>query len=42
VAFLVAAGGVSVLGIGAAFWALLAGLVLRLVLRPRVRQPTPA
>ena len=34
VCFLVAASGISVLGIGAAFWALLAGLVLRPVLRP--------
>ena len=42
VAFLVAAGGVSILGIGAAFWALLAGLVMRLVLRPRVRLTSPA
>lgn len=41
-AFLVAAGGVSIVGIGAAFWALLAGLVLRAVLRPRPRQPAPA
>lgn len=40
-AFLVAAGGMTVLGIGAAFWALLAGLVLRLVLRPRDRQTAP-
>jgi benzoate membrane transport protein len=36
VCFLVAASGVSVLGIGAAFWALVAGLVLRPVLRTRV------
>ncbi len=36
VCFLVAASGISVLGVGAAFWALLAGLVLRPVLRPRV------
>lgn len=41
-AFLVAAGGITVLGIGAAFWALLAGLVLRLVLRPRRRLGVPA
>jgi benzoate membrane transport protein len=33
VCFLVAASGISVLGIGAAFWALVAGLVLRPVLR---------
>lgn len=38
-AFLVAAGGVSMLGIGAAFWALVAGLVVRMALRPRTRQP---
>lgn len=37
VCFLVAASGISVLGIGAAFWALLAGLVLRPLLRPMVR-----
>lgn len=36
VCFLVAASGISVLGIGAAFWALFAGLVLRPVLRARV------
>jgi benzoate membrane transport protein len=36
VCFLVAASGISVLGIGAAFWALLAGLVLRPLLRARV------
>lgn len=29
VTFLVAASGISVLGIGAAFWALLAGLLVR-------------
>jgi benzoate membrane transport protein len=34
VCFVVAASGVSILGIGAAFWALLAGLVLRPLLRP--------
>ena len=33
VCFVVAASGVSILGIGAAFWALLAGLVLRPLLR---------
>jgi benzoate membrane transport protein len=33
--FLVAASGVSIAGIGAAFWALVVGLVLRAVLRPR-------
>ena len=37
VCFLVAASGISVLGIGAAFWALLAGLVLRPLLRPALR-----
>jgi predicted benzoate:H+ symporter BenE len=35
VCFLVAASGITVLGVGAAFWALLAGLVLRPVLAPR-------
>jgi benzoate membrane transport protein len=34
VCFVVAASGVTILGIGAAFWALLAGLVLRPLLRP--------
>ena len=34
VCFLVAASGITVLGVGAAFWALLAGLVLTPVLRP--------
>ncbi|MGB0100336.1 MAG: benzoate/H(+) symporter BenE family transporter, partial [Nocardioides sp.] len=33
VCFLVAASGISVLGVGAAFWALVAGLALRPVLR---------
>jgi benzoate membrane transport protein len=36
VCFVVAASGVSILGIGAAFWALLAGLVLRPLLQPVV------
>jgi benzoate membrane transport protein len=36
VCFVVAASGVSILGVGAAFWALLAGLVLRPLLRPAV------
>jgi len=36
ICFLVAASGISVLGIGAAFWALVAGLVLRPLLRPAV------
>lgn len=36
ICFVVAASGVSILGIGAAFWALLAGLVLRPLLRPVV------
>lgn len=40
-AFLVAAGGVSIMGIGAAFWALITGLVLRLALRPRTRRTSP-
>ena len=35
VCFVVAASGVSILGVGAAFWALVAGLVLRPLLRPR-------
>lgn len=38
--FLVAASGVTLLGIGAAFWALVAGLVVRWLLRPRGDQPT--
>ena len=33
VCFLVAASGITVLGVGAAFWALAAGLVLRPLLR---------
>jgi benzoate membrane transport protein len=38
VTFLVAASGVTVLGIGSAFWALIAGLVVHLVLlRPAGR-----
>ncbi|WP_327143965.1 benzoate/H(+) symporter BenE family transporter [Nocardia sp. NBC_01327] len=40
--FLVAASGVTLLGIGAAFWALVAGLVVRWLLRPRPEQPHPA
>jgi benzoate membrane transport protein len=36
VCFLVAASGITVLGVGAAFWALVAGLVLRPLLRIRV------
>jgi benzoate membrane transport protein len=39
VCFLVAASGISVLGIGAAFWALVAGLVLRPVLRSALSRP---
>jgi benzoate membrane transport protein len=38
VCFLVAASGITVLGIGAAFWALAAGLVLRPVLGPGLAQ----
>lgn len=38
VCFLVAASGVTVLGVGAAFWALLAGLVLRPLLAPATRE----
>lgn len=37
VCFLVAASGVTVLGVGAAFWALVAGLVLRPLLSPATR-----
>ncbi|MFC7449575.1 benzoate/H(+) symporter BenE family transporter [Rhodococcus daqingensis] len=40
--FLIAASGVGILGIGSAFWALVAGLIIRLVLRgvrPRPRTP---
>jgi benzoate membrane transport protein len=33
VTFVVAASGISVLGVGAAFWALVAGLVVRAVIR---------
>ncbi|WP_051020385.1 benzoate/H(+) symporter BenE family transporter [Nocardia araoensis] len=43
VTFLIAASGVGFAGIGAAFWALLAGLVVRRVLRqPDVVRPQPA
>lgn len=41
VCFLVAASGVTVLGIGAAFWALVAGLLLRPVLTHRSRVSPP-
>ncbi len=41
VTFLVAASGISVLGVGAAFWALVAGLVVRWIL-PRPSGPVPA
>jgi len=37
VTFLMAASGLAFAGIGSAFWALLAGLVVRLVLRPGIR-----
>jgi benzoate membrane transport protein len=37
VTFLMAASGLAFAGIGSAFWALLAGLVVRLALRPRAR-----
>jgi benzoate membrane transport protein len=40
--FLIAASGVSILGIGSAFWALLAGLAIRLMLRARPFRPTPS
>ena len=33
--FLVTASGLTLFGIGAAFWGLLAGVVVRLVLKPR-------
>ncbi len=42
VTFVVAASGVVLLGTGAAFWALLAGLVLRAVLRAGRAAPTPS
>ena len=35
VTFLVTASGLALFGIGAAFWGLLAGVVVRLVLKPR-------
>jgi benzoate membrane transport protein len=35
ITFLVAASGVTVLGIGSAFWAIVVGLIARAVLRPR-------
>ncbi|MFF2552396.1 benzoate/H(+) symporter BenE family transporter [Nocardia sp. NPDC058058] len=38
--FLVAASGVTLLGIGAAFWALVAGLLVRWLLRPRLEAAT--
>ncbi|WP_067702240.1 benzoate/H(+) symporter BenE family transporter [Nocardia jejuensis] len=40
--FLVAASGVTLLGIGAAFWALTAGLVVRRLLRPTPVPPPPS
>ncbi|MFC0449210.1 benzoate/H(+) symporter BenE family transporter [Rhodococcus jostii] len=39
--FLIAASGVSILGVGSAFWALAAGLVIRVVLRGVTRSRTP-
>ena len=36
VTLLVAASGVTIAGVGAAFWALVAGLVVRLIVRERV------
>ncbi|WP_262851678.1 benzoate/H(+) symporter BenE family transporter [Mumia quercus] len=42
VTFVVAASGVTVLGIGAAFWALVAGVVAHLVLAPRTPAPERA
>ncbi|WP_114855449.1 benzoate/H(+) symporter BenE family transporter [Brachybacterium sp. YJGR34] len=41
VTLLIAASGVSVAGVSAAFWALLAGLALRALLRPRGRRREP-
>jgi benzoate membrane transport protein len=41
ICFIIAASGVSVLGVGAAFWALVAGLVLRPLLRPVVSARRP-
>ena len=35
VTFLVTASGLSLLGVGAAFWGLVAGVIVRVVLRPR-------
>ncbi len=35
VTFLITASGLTMLGIGAAFWGLVAGVVVRVVLRPR-------
>ncbi|MGC0363145.1 benzoate membrane transport protein [Rhodococcus sp. 27YEA15] len=40
VTFLVAASGVSILGIGSAFWALAVGLAVRVALKPRA-EPSP-
>jgi benzoate membrane transport protein len=42
VTFLVAASGISVLGVSAAFWALVAGLLVRTVLHAGRRPPSPA
>jgi benzoate membrane transport protein len=41
VCFVIAASGVTILSVGAAFWALVAGLVLRPLLRPVVRAARP-
>lgn len=41
VTVLVAASGVTIAGVGAAFWALVAGLVVRWVVRPRERTEPP-
>jgi benzoate membrane transport protein len=38
---LLAASGVSVLGVGSAFWALVVGLAARWILTPRPAPPTP-
>ncbi len=40
--FLVAASGTVVAGVGAAFWAVLAGLAVHAVLTLRRRAPTPS
>ncbi|MDJ0395742.1 benzoate/H(+) symporter BenE family transporter [Rhodococcus sp. G-MC3] len=39
--FVIAASGIGILGIGSAFWALLVGLIVRWVLRPKPTAPKP-